>query len=499
MFAIETRLTRLAAAALLVLSGCAVGPDFKPPAAPLALGTGYTAAPLAAQTASAPGLGGGAQTLRFGQDIPAQWWDLFRSDALDRLIRAALANNPDLAAAQQALRQAEESVNAQAGATRYPNVGLQAGAQRNQAAQLASPAHAPLTLYHASVEVSYTLDAFGANRRELESLAATVDYRRFQLEATYQTLVSNVVTTAIHEAALSEQLDATQQVLALQEKQGAVVEAQAAAGAVARSVLLQQRTQIVQTRALLPPLEKSLAFARHQLAVYAGQLPSEAGLPAFRLDSLHLPDELPVTLPSSLLRQRPDIRASEALLHAASAQVGVATANLYPNFTLSANLGSEALRAGGLFGAGGALWGLAAGVTQPIFDGGALRAKERGAEDAYAQAQAQYRGVVLGAFQNVADALRAVEFDATTLRGLAEAEALAGESLALSTRQYQLGAISYLSLLDVQRTYQQARLGLVQAQAARFADSAALFTALGGGWWNAPAAGAAAPAIAQTP
>jgi NodT family efflux transporter outer membrane factor (OMF) lipoprotein len=317
-------------------------------------------------------------------------------------------------------------------------------------------------------------------------LAAAVDYQRFQLEAAHLALVSNVVTAAIREASLRAQLQATREVLALQEQQLGAIEAQREAGAVSRSALLAQQTQIAQTQATLPALEKSLAQARHQLSVYAGQLPSEAGLPAFELDSLQLPAELPVTLPSSLVRQRPDIRASEALLHEASAQVGVATAAQYPQFDLSASFGSGAGKVSGLFSKETTLWSLAAGIAQPIFDGGALSARKRAAEAAYDEAQAQYQATVLGAFQNVADALRAIEFDTQALRTQAEAESLARQSLALSSEQYRLGAVSHLQLLDVQRTYQQTRIGLVQAQAARYADTAALFQALGGGWWNAP-------------
>jgi NodT family efflux transporter outer membrane factor (OMF) lipoprotein len=248
--------------------------------------------------------------------------------------------------------------------------------------------------------------------------------------------------------------------------------------------VLVQRTQVAQTRSTLPPLEKSLAQTRHQLSVYAGRLPGESGMPEFELDTLHLPSDLPLSLPSALVRQRPDIQASEALLHAASAQVGVATANLYPQITLSGSVGSAALQAGNLFGPGSGLWSIAAGLLQPIFNGGALTARRRAAIAAYDQAAAQYQATVLTAFQNVADALRALDADAASLKAQAEAESLARESLELATRQYQLGAVSYLALLDAQRSHQQSRIGLVQAQAARFADTAALFQALGGGWWN---------------
>ncbi len=438
------------------------------------------------QTVAAPGAAGAAQSFALGQDIPAQWWLVFHSGALDRLIRASLTQSPNLAAAQAALRQAQETLNAQTGALLYPNVGGQLGITRETAplGSTVAPGGSLFTLYNASVNVSYTLDVFGASRRELESLRAAVDYQRFQVEAAYLALTSNLVTTAIREASLRAQLEATREVLAAQERQLAIIGKQFTAGAIARSTVLVQRTQVAQTRATLPPLEKSLAQARHQLSVYAGKLPSESGMPEFQLDSLQLPADLPVTLPSSLVRQRPDIQASEALLHEASAQIGVATGNLYPQITLSGSVGSAALQLGNLFGPGTGFWSVAAGLLQPIFNGGALTARRRAAIAAYDQAAALYRATVLTAFQNVADALRALDLDASTLKAQADAESLARESLDLATRQYQLGAVSYLGLLDAQRTYQQARVSLVQAQAARYSDTAALFQALGGGWWN---------------
>jgi NodT family efflux transporter outer membrane factor (OMF) lipoprotein len=484
---LNVKRTSVALTTALTLASCAVGPDFKSPDAPAAANGGaYTPAPIPQQTVAAPGAAGAAQSFSTGQDIPAQWWLVFHSDALDRLIRASLTQSPNLAAAQAALRQAQETLNARTGTLLYPNVGGQLGVTRETAAlgSTAAPGGSLFTLYNASVNVSYTLDVFGASRRELEGLRAAVGYQRFQVEAAYLALTSNLVTTAIRESSLRAQLQATREVLAAQERQLAIIEKQFAAGAIARSTVLVQRTQVAQTRATLPPLEKSLAQTRHQLSVYAGKLPSESGMPEFQLDSLQLPLDLPVTLPSSLVRQRPDIQASEALLHEASAQIGVATANLYPQITLSGNVGSAALQAGNLFGPGSGFWSVAAGLLQPIFNGGALTARRRAAIAAYDQAAAQYRATVLTAFQNVADALRALDLDASALKAQADTESLARESLDLATRQYQLGAVSYLALLDAQRSYQQARVALVQAQAARYADTAALFQALGGGWWN---------------
>jgi len=475
---------RLGAAAALgaAFAGCAVGPDFHPPAPPG--GDAYTPTPLPAQTASAPVAGGAAQRLAMGQDIPAQWWSLFRSEPLDQLLRTALANSPTMAGAEAALRQAQENYRAQTGTLAYPAVNAQLGAARERAAAFGGAPASVFNLYNASVNVSYIPDVFGGTRRTLEGARAAVDFQRYQVEATYLALTANVVTTAIREASLRAQLQATNEVLDALRKQLTVLEQQLQLGAIARATVLTQRNQVAQVVATVAPLEKQLAQARHQLSVLAGKLPSEAGMPEFALGSLTLPEQLPVSLPSALVRQRPDIRASEALLHQASALVGVATANQYPQFTLSAAYGSASPTVGDLFKRSNAVWNLAAGLTQPIFNGGALSARRRAAEAAYDQAAAQYRATVLAAFQDVADSLRALDSDAAALQAQAEAEALASESLGLATQQYRLGAISYLVLLDAQRTYQQSHINLVQAQAARYADTAALFQALGGGWWQ---------------
>ena len=482
------RRLNLSAAIIFALGGCAVGPNFKSPVAPQNTGTVYGAAelPVTTEAVTNPDQGktGIAQHIVYGQELPAQWWSLFHSEALDQLIRGALQQNPTFASARASLRQAKEIFNAETGLLKYPNVNGQLGVTRERA-QLYSAAPSDFNLYNASVNVSYALDVFGASRRQLESLMAAVDYQQFELEAAYQMLVSNVVTTAIKEASLRAQLQATQDVLSAQQKQLEVIEKQLVLGAVARSVELAQRALVAQTQALLPTLEKSLAQTRHQLAVYVGKLPSESGLPEFQLDTLQLPQDLPVSLPSSLVRQRPDIRASEALLHEASAQLGVATANQYPQINLTGSFSVDRLQLGSN-SASSTLWNLGAGLTQPLFDAGALSAKRRAAEAAYDQAEAQYRGTVLAAFQNVADTLRAIDSDASTLKAQANAESLARETLEINKHQYQLGGVNYLTLLDAERNYQQAHINLVVAQSARLTDTASLFVALGGGWWNRP-------------
>jgi NodT family efflux transporter outer membrane factor (OMF) lipoprotein len=472
----------------LIFSGCAVGPDFKAPLAPKNAGNEYSSEAIATTTESVANSdtdkAGIAQHIVYGKELPAQWWTLFHSEALDQLIRCALQQNPTFAAAQATLRQAKESFNAESGSLLYPGVNAQLGASRQQA-QLYAATPSVYNLYNASVNVSYNLDIFGASHRQLESMLAAVDYQSFELEASYQILVSNVVTTAIREALLRAQLKATQNILDAQQKQLDVIEKQFTLGAVTRSVELLQKTLVAQTQASLPSLEKSLAQTRHQLAVYVGKLPSESGLPEFQLDTLQLPQDLPVSLPSSLVRQRPDIRASEALFHQASALVGVATANQYPQINLTGSYGYSYVQLGSV-GAGSSLWSLGAGLTQPIFNAGALKAKRRAAEAAYDQAEAEYRWTVLTAFQNVADNLRAVDSDAAAYKAQANAESLALESLELSQHQYQLGAVSFLTVLDAERSYQQAHINLVAAQAARMTDTAALFVSLGGGWWNRP-------------
>ena len=482
------------------LAGCAVGPDFKPPEPPQTDSPAlpYASAAQPAPTASAPGRAGAAQAYALGQDVPALWWQLFQSPALDQLIRSALEHSPTLASAQAAMRQAQALYEADAGSKLLPGVTGQAGAARDRVSQTASnvPGGITYNLFNASVNVSYSIDAFGATRRELEGLQANVDVQRWQVEAAYLTLTANLVTTAIQEATLRAQLKATQDVIASQERSLGLVEQQARLGAVAQQAVLAQRTLLAQTRATVPALDKALAQTHQQLAVLAGRLPGDRELATFTLDNLQLPHELPLSLPSALVRQRPDIQAGEALLHAASAQVGVATANQYPQFTLSGSLGAQSLTLDKLFTAPARAWSLGGNVLAPIFNGGSLQARRRAAEAAYDQSLAQYQQTVLNAFLSVANALQALDGDAKALRAQAEAEALAVQSLDLVAQQYQAGAVSALSLLDAERSVQQTRVALAQAQGARYADTAALFQALGGGWWNRPALAATAAPVA---
>jgi NodT family efflux transporter outer membrane factor (OMF) lipoprotein len=492
----------LAAAAMIIIvsgavAGCAVGPNFKQPAPPAV--DRYTETPLPSETASAEGKGGAAQRFFSDRDIPAEWWTLFHSEPLDRLIRQALADSPTIAAAEATLREAQENLRAEVGGVLFPSVDAVLSARRQQTTGAAfgqpNAKGSLYNLFNASVGVSYSLDLFGGARRELEALRSQVDYQHFQLEGAHLALTSNIITTAVKEASLREQILTTQEILKDLATQLDLVERQFQLGGASRSDVLIQRALLAQTQATLPLLELELAQTRHLLAVLVGRLPGEATLPEFDLNTLELPQELPVSLPSSLVRQRPDILASEALYHQASAQIGVATAALFPQVTLTGSYGSQAAKTGDLFTGPASIWSLGASLLQPILRGGQLTAQRRAAIDAYDQAAAQYRQAVLMAFQNVADVLRALEYDAKLLKAQTEAEAAARASLELTQKQFELGAVNYLSLLNAQRQHRLTVGLLIQARARRYADTAALFQALGGGWWNR---GGPLPPVAPT-
>ena len=473
---------KLAILALAVgLAGCAAGPDFKRPAAPEVVD--YTATPVPAQTESAPTRLGEAQ--RFVSDMPidGQWWRNLKSPRLDALIEAALTASPTLASARATLRQAQEVHAAQAGSTLYPQVDAGLGAQRQRAnpSALGQVGDArEFSLYNASVDLRYNLDLAGGNRRALEALAARSDYRRYELEAARLTMAGNIATTAITRARLAEQIAATAAILRAQEEQLHIARERVRLGQAAPDEALALQTLVEQTRAELPTLRKQMWQTEHLLAVLAGRAPGAGGIPDFTLADFTLPTELPLVVPSELVRRRPDVQASEALLHAANAEYGVAVAKLYPQINLSANLGSQALTTGALFGSSSAVWNVVGQLTQPLFNPG-LPAEKRAALAAFDAAAANYQGVVLEALRNVADALRAVENDAQALAALAAADEAAQGSLRSVERQYQLGAASYVQLLIAQQQAQQTRLGLAAAQAQRLADSVALYQALGGG------------------
>jgi len=467
------------------VSGCAVGPDFKQPDAPT--GDRYTSALLTSKTASAPVHGGAAQHFVEGKDVPAQWWTLFGSPALDELIESALKQNPNLQAAEAALRVAQENVAAQRGSY-FPSVDAHLMPTRQKVADILSSPLADgstlYTLHTAQLNITYMPDVFGANRRQVESLISQADAQDFQRDAAYLTLISNIAAAAIQEASLRAQIKAARDIIALSEKQLALMKKHQQSGQIGVAEIASQEAALAQAQMVLPPLEKQLAQQRDLLAVLAGRFPSEDLVQKFELSTLTLPEELPLSLPSRLVEQRPDIRAAEAQWHAACAQIGVAKANRFPNLTLTASAGSTALDFSKLFTSGTGFWGIGADLMQPIFRGGTLMHQQRAAEAAYDQAASQYRATVLLAFQNVADTLHAIATDAEALRIAVAAERAAYKSLVTARRQWEINNISYTAVLFSEQTYQQAVIALVQAQANRFADAVALFQALGGGWLN---------------
>jgi NodT family efflux transporter outer membrane factor (OMF) lipoprotein len=471
-------------AVFATLTACTVGPDFKSPDKPTV--EGYTPENLVPRTSSAPVHGGEAQSLMLGADVPGRWWQLYSSAELDSLVDQALRANPDLDAAQAALRQAREQLFAQQGALFPTFSGNGSGTQQLQSGnQFGQPSFtSQFGVVSASLSVAYAPDLWGGVRRQVESQEAVAEYQRFQLEAAYLTLTANVVVAAVNLASLRDQIAATNEIIRLQTDGLRLVQDQFALGGASRADVLAQQATLAQTQATLPPLQKQLAQQRNQLMRYLGKPPTDDAGQGLHLANLQLPKDLPLSLPSQLVEQRPDVRSSEAQLHSASANIGVATAAQLPQFNITGQLGSSALGVASMFGPGTAFWSLGTSAAQTLIDGGQLEHKKRAAVAAFDQAAASYRGVVLSAFQDVANALRALQSDAEALTTAVAAEQDAEQSLALSQQQYQAGSISYLTLLNAQQTYENALINRVKAQATRFSDTAALFEALGGGWWH---------------
>ncbi len=473
----------LAATSLAALAACAVGPDFTSPAKPDV--AAYDSTPLPAKTDSTKGVAGTAQTFS-NQEIPATWWEIFHSEPLNQIVTKSLEFNPDLAAAKANLRAAEENEEAGEGIM-FPTItgGFNVTRQKTAGASFGGSFPSLVyTVHTGQLNLSYGLDVFGGNSRYIEELGAQKDFQRFELEAARISLTTNVVVAAIEEASLRGQIAATQKIIADEDHQRNVLQKQLDAGGIVKTALLAEEALLAQTRATLPPLEKQLSQTRHALSVLAGDFPSNAPAATFDFKSIALPANLPVSLPSQLVEQRPDVKAAEASLHAASAGIGVAIANRLPQITLSADVGDVANMLGKMFTPGTGIWALGGGVSQTIFDAGTLAHEQGVAEAEYDYAAAQYKKTVLGAFQDVADTLRALQSDATALKAQNAAERAAAASLKLAHQQFDAGSISYLNLLDAERTEQQARLTLVQAEAQRYVDTAALYQALGGGWWN---------------
>jgi NodT family efflux transporter outer membrane factor (OMF) lipoprotein len=499
------RMALLVSCALLCAS-CAVGPRYHRPAAPA--NAGYAPAPLPESTASAPVHGGEVQHLISDRDIPFEWWELFKSPALNALVERAFKANPTIAAAQAALVQAQELVYAQRGYF-FPTIGANYEFERQKIAgnltvdnapgvqgnghnltppvqDLTPPHTAPLfyNLHTAQLTVGFVPDVFGANWRQVESLAAQRDAQRFALEATYITLVSNVVAAAIQEASLRAQIAATREIIEADTKSLQILRDQFRLGFATRIDVAAQEAALGQAKTLLPPLQKQLEQTRDLIRMLVGNLPNQDVHETFELEALQLPPEVPLSLPARIIEQRPDVRAAEAQLHSANAQVGVAIAAMLPQLSITGALGGSADEFPWIFRTGGPFWNLVGGVNQPVLEGGTLLHRKRAAGAALKQAAAQYQSTVIAAYQNVADTLHASLSDADTLAADVDAEHSAIVTYDLTRRQTEVGYVNYLALLSAETAYQQTLLARVQAQATRYGDTVALFQALGGGWWN---------------
>ena len=467
------------------LASCAVGPDFKVPAAPDV--DGYTKTPMPSHTSSTDVSFGHAQHFAKGKDVSAMWWKMFRSPGLDALVKKSLDANPNLQSQIAALRATKELVYAQQGKY-FPTVQANFNPMRQKVADsLSSPLNSGDTLFNlftAQVLVSYTLDVWGLNRRSVESQQALADAQRFQVEAAYITLTANVVVAAIQEASLRAQIDATHRIIDINTQMLGIMRRQLASGFANRSDVAVQEAALAQVKATLPPLQKQLAVQRDLLAALAGRFPSQEPEETFKLASFRLPLDLPVSLPSTLVEQRPDVRAAEEQLHSAGALVGVAIANLLPNFTINGNRGYTSTELANLISPPNLFWTVAGNATHTVFDGFILLHQARAAEATYQQAAWTYRSTVVGALQNVADTLHALQSDAEALKAARDFERAAKISLDLARQQMQTGNANVLLLLTAQQTYLQALIQVAQAQANRLSDTAALFLALGGGWSN---------------
>ena len=499
------RSSLIALAGCLLLAGCAIGPKFQPPAAPPA--SGYAPNPLALTSSPTNAAGEADQHLVPGQDTSFDWWKAFECPALSTLVDQALHRNASITAAWAALRQAQELVYAQQGYY-YPSINADYNVTRQtvagNVANSSSPGWqgngtllAPLqsssppynsaltwTMHVAQLTVGYTPDIFGLNRRTVESLDAQAAMQRFELDAAYVTLASSVVGAAIQEASTRAQIEATEKIIAANVKMLAALKHQRESGYASDVAVAAQEAALAQVEAALPPLRKQLAQTRDLIRALVDNLPSQEVAETFQFSSLHLPQDLPLSLPSAIIRQRPDVRAAEENMRSANAQVGVAIANRLPEFTITANGSGTATLFTEMFSHGGPGWSIAGDVSQPLFQGFTLLHRQRAAKQAWLQAKAQYRSTVIAAFQNVADSLHALANDADGLQAAGRAEQAAQHSLALATSQYETGYASYLALLSAEQTYDQAVINAVQARANRYADTAALFEALGGGWWN---------------
>ncbi|QGM97336.1 efflux transporter outer membrane subunit [Methylocystis parvus] len=487
-----------------LLASCAVGPDFAPPPP-------SDAKHILPDRTGSPGEG---QRFAEGKDISAEWWTLYKSKPLDELVKESLQNNPSLQASEAAVRIAYFNAEAQKGGF-FPQVLFSSNDSQNiqsnnrslgainqtvfnqsfptpgnAASGIAVPnvptntPNAPYGLFLKQLTVSFTPDVWGGNARAVESLVAQTEQQNWQLEAAHLALTSNVVVAAIQEASIRGQIEATKNIIAILHETLEILNRQYSFGSIAKADVVAQEAELAQFEQTLPPLEKQLEIQRNLLTALAGRLSFEGAGETFELKKFVLPSTIPVSVPSKLVAQRPDVRAAEANLHQASAAVGVAIANRLPNITLSANVGASAFHMAQLFAPGTGLYTAAANISQPVFDGMTLLNKQKAAEAALEQADAQYRDTVVHAFENVADALRALQSDAKAVQTARKFEDAAKRSLDIVRMQVKYGQVSQLAVLNAQRTYFTASVSRVQAEATRLSDTAALFMALGGGWWN---------------
>jgi NodT family efflux transporter outer membrane factor (OMF) lipoprotein len=472
----------LAAGLAVLPGGCAVGPNFTRPAAPPV--THYVHGSDPAATVEAQGT---AQRFTDGAVAP-EWWRLFNSHKLDAVVLEALAANPGLEAAAASLRQSEHTLRSGYGIF-YPNVEADASATRQRLslekfgeAGVPSPV---FNLFTLQASASYVLDLFGGERRMIEGLRAQVDLQRANEQATYITLIANIVNTIVAQAAYREEVQATRELIGLEREQVRLAEVQVNSGTAAYSTVLTLRSQLAATEATIPQLEQKLAQTDDLLATLAGHVPADWNPTQVTLADLRLPGELPVSVPSQLVRQRPDILVAEATAHAASAGIGVATAAMLPSITLSGAYSANGTTTGNLFSANGRAWSFGADLAQPLFEGGTLWYKRKAAIDSYQQAMALYRQTVLAAFAQVADTLQALDHDAAALRAQDEALATAKEALRLVQINYEAGLNTFLDVLVADSQYHQALVNDLAATALRYQDTVALYVALGGGWWSA--------------
>jgi len=476
---------------LALLGGCAVGPNFVRPAAPDTDRYTHEAQPEATVKAD-----GQAQHFTPGTDIPADWWRLFKSPQLDAVVRQAISNNPTLQAAEASLRQSQDNLRAGYGLY-FPQgqAGVSASRQLTAPVQQGSQSSGSIfNLFTASGTISYTLDVFGGKRRTVEGLRAQADSQRYESKAAFLALSANVVNTSVARSAYMAQIRATEQLIELENQQLHLAETQVRAGTAPYSTVLSVRSLISANQALLAPLEQNASQAEHLLAMLEGVVPSKANLPDIDLAELSLPADLPLSLPSDLVNQRPDILSSEALMHLASANIGIATAAMFPSFSLSGTYGGASTTLANL-SAVSKFWSIGPTATTPVFQGNSLWYVRRASIDAYQQSQATYRQTVLGAFEQVADTLKALEHDAEELQAQVEAQRAAGEALNLLQVNYRAGLVAFPDVLTADVQFHQATIGWLQALAQRHQDTVALFVALGGGWWNEarPAAKMEAP------